>query len=84
MALSSVFTVVVVTIWFGMKWWEVVFAVVFGVFLSIICIQYCHNYLLTCSRTGAGSAWCRVSPVHLPQLALMTQRRIIIPGSHAD
>lgn len=39
MALSSVFTVVVVTIWFGMKWWEVVVAVVFGVFLSIICIQ---------------------------------------------
>ena len=23
MALSSVFTVVVVTVWFGMKWWEV-------------------------------------------------------------
>ena len=39
MAISSIMCVVVVTVYFDMRWWEVIVAVCFGIPLSIICIQ---------------------------------------------
>jgi uncharacterized oligopeptide transporter (OPT) family protein len=36
---SSTFCVVVVSAYFGMRWWEVIIAIVFGFPLSVICIQ---------------------------------------------
>lgn len=37
--LSSVLCVVIVTLYFDMKWWEVIIAIVFGIPLSVIAIQ---------------------------------------------
>ena len=37
--MSSLLCTVIVSTWFGMRWWEAVIAIAFGIPLAIICVQ---------------------------------------------
>ncbi len=54
--ISSIMCTIIVTLWFDMSWWESIIAILFGIPLSVICIQ-CTGETDTTPTGAVGKVW---------------------------